>query len=289
MTEVNKNEFTVCVRSTGEFTTKRLLKDIVYQIGSNKKVHLIKNLQFHQAVDKCFELAIEDKSKWLITLDADLLIKPDFLKIYLSIANSMKSREIEAHAMTIDRLFMKYRSAGNRLYRVSSLPFLRKLLNKTKNNIRPEGSMLREAVRLGFKIKPVNDVVALHDFFQLSSHLFRKGYLSSFKHSTNSSYLMSSWKKLGKNSTDFQILLRGYEFGKDRDEKYTSEYNSSKFKKQYESLLEDFSEYDNSLELPKNLNRYITDTISNENFYKIKSGIFKKIVNLFQKLVNGKN
>ncbi|MDA7476484.1 glycosyltransferase [Candidatus Pelagibacter ubique] len=279
---MNKNEFTVCVRSTGEFTTKRLLKDIVYQIGSNKKVHLIKNLQFHQAVDKCFELAIEDKSKWLITLDADLLIKPDFLKIYLSIANSMKSREIEAHAMTIDRLFMKYRSAGNRLYRVSSLPFLRKLLNKTKNNIRPEGSMLREAVRLGYKIKPIEDVVALHDFFQLSRDLFRKGYLSSFKHASYSSQLLSTWKKFGNESTDFLILLRGFSFGKASNNKFTLDYKSDLFKNQYEFLSKEFSDYDKKLNVPKNLNDYIYNIRTKNNFNETKLGIFEKIVNFFK-------
>ncbi len=279
---MNKNDFTVCVRSTGEFTTKRLLHDIVYQIGSNKKVHLIKNLKFHQAVDKCFQLAIQDKSKWLITLDADLLIKPDFMKIYLNIANSMRSKEIEAHAMTVDRLFMKYRSAGNRLYRVSSLPLLKKLLGKTKNNIRPEGSMLREAVRLGFKIKPTNDVVALHDFFQFSHDLFRKGYLCSFKHSSHSSHLLSTWKKLGNESTDFLILLRGFSFGKNSTEEFTLDNKSDLFKRQFEDLSRDYYEYDNRLNVPKNLNEYISDITIKKNFPDIKPGILKKIANLFQ-------
>jgi hypothetical protein len=117
---MDKNKFTVCIRSSGEFTTDRLHKDIVRQIGSNEKVYLIKNLMFHQAVDKSFELALKNESLWLITLDADLIIKPNFLSTYIKVANSMKSKEIEAHAMTFDRLFMEYRSAGNRLYRVSS-------------------------------------------------------------------------------------------------------------------------------------------------------------------------
>ena len=40
---MDKNKFTVCIRSSGEFTTDRLHKDIVRQIGSNEKVYLIKN------------------------------------------------------------------------------------------------------------------------------------------------------------------------------------------------------------------------------------------------------
>ena len=207
---MNKNDFTICIRSIGEFTTKRLLEDIIYQIGSNEKVHLIKNLKLYEAVDRCFEFAIKEKSTWLITLDADLVIRPDFMNIFFSIANSMKSDEIEAHAMTVDRLFMKYRSAGNRLYRVSSLTLLRKLLDKTKINIRPEGTMLFEATKLGYKIKPIKDVVAMHDFFQFSRDLFRKGYLSSYKHASHSSELKSTWRELSKSSLDFQVLLRGF-------------------------------------------------------------------------------
>ena len=126
-----------------------MLSDVISQIGSRDKVRLIENLLLHQAIDRSFEMAIRDKSLWLITLDADLVIKPNFLSTFINVANSMKDKEIEAHAMTIDRLFMDYRSVGNRLYRVSSLPLLRKILNNTKNNLRPEGTMLREAVKLG--------------------------------------------------------------------------------------------------------------------------------------------
>ena len=134
---VDKDRFTVCIRSSGEFTTNRLHKDIVHQIGSNEKVYLIKNLMLPQAIKKSFEFALKNESKWLITLDADLVIKPNFLSTFTKVANSMKSKEIEAHAMTFDRLFMNYRSAGNRLYRVSSLPFLIELLKElTRLNIK---------------------------------------------------------------------------------------------------------------------------------------------------------
>ena len=56
---------------------------------------------------KSFELALKNESLWLITLDADLIIKPNFLSTFIKVANSMKSKEIEAHAMTFDRLFME--------------------------------------------------------------------------------------------------------------------------------------------------------------------------------------
>ena len=289
MTIVNKTEFTICVRSTGEFTTKRLLEDLVYQVGSVEKVHLIKNLKFHEAVDRCFELAIEDKSKWLITLDADLVIKPDFISIFLSVANSMKSKEIEAHAMTIDRLFMKYRSAGNRLYRVSSLTLLRELLNRTKKNIRPEGAMLREATKLGYKIKPIKNVVALHDFFQFSRDLFRKGYLSSFKHISHSSELLSTWRELGESSLDFKVLLRGFSFGITSAEKYTLDNGSDLFKAQYEKLSKEFYDYDSGLTIPKDLNSYINEIISKESFHQKKSRFFKALTNFVQWRLFGKN
>lgn len=279
---MDKNKFTICIRSSGEFTTERLFKDIVHQIGTNKKVHLIKNLKFHQAVDRCFEFAIEDKSEWLITLDADLVIKPDFISTFSNIANSMKLKEIEAHAMTIDRLFMNYRSAGNRLYRVSSLTLLKKLLKKTKNNIRPEGTMLREATKLGYKIKSIENVVALHDFFQFSRDLFRKGYLCSFKHISHSSELISTWRELGKRSKDFQILLRGFSFGITSKDKYTLDNGADIFKMQYKKLSQEFFDYDNSLTIPKNLNSYINRIVLKKNFYQIKPKFRNLLTNLMR-------
>ena len=276
---IDKNKFTICIRSSGEFTTNRLLKDIVYQFGSSEKVYLIKNLKFHEAVDRCFKFAIKDRSEWLITLDADLVIRPNFMKTFLSIANSMKAKEIEAHAMTIDRLFMNYRSAGNRLYRVSSLTLLRKLLKKTKNNIRPEGTMLREATKLGYKIKPIKNVVALHDFFQFSRDLFRKGYLCSFKHILHSSEFLPNWRKFGKRSLDFKILLRGFSFGITSTEKYTLDNCSDIFQKQYKKLSKEFYDYDSSLTIPNNVDGYINKTISKETFSKTKPRLFKTIAN----------
>ena len=277
---INKNNFTICIRSSGEFTTDRLIKDTAYQIGSNKKIHLIKNLMLHQAIDQSFEQALKDESSWLITLDADLVIKPNFLSTFCKIANSMKPKEIEAHAMTIDRLFMSYRSAGNRLYRVSSLPFLRELLKKTQNSIRPEGNMLKQAVRLGYKLKPINNVVALHDFFQVSRDLFRKGYICSFKHLEYSSKLLSTWRKLAHVSVEFSILLRGFAFGLTSGDKPNQDAWSELFQAQYDELSQEFYKYDHSLKIPENLETYISKIITNESFCSTNPGFLETTASL---------
>lgn len=275
---MNIEDLTVCIRSSGEFTTKRLLKDLAYQIGSNKKIHLIEDLTLHNAIDQSFAYALQDKSTWLITIDADLVIKSNFLDIFSKIANSMKVKEIEAHAMTVDRLFMKYRSAGNRLYRVETIPILRQLLKKTKNNIRPEGTMLREAVKLGYKLKPINQVVALHDFFQYSRDLFRKGYLCSFKHSQNSSEYLSTWRYLAKDSIDFSILLRGFSFGLISGDKPTEDFRSGIFKAHCDDLSSEFKEYDQSLHITNNIEKYIQEVTDKEYFNSNNPGLIMKLI-----------
>ena len=285
---IDKNKITICIRSTGEFTTERLLKDIVYQIGSDQKVHLIKGLMLHEAIDRSFEIALKDDSSWLITLDADLIIMPNFLTIFRKVASSMKPKEIEAHAMTIDRLFMGYRSAGNRLYRVSSLPFLRKLLKKTRNNVRPEGSMLRLAEEQGYKLKPTKDVVALHDFFQFSKDLFRKGYLSSFKHIEYSSKILLTWRKLAKDSIDYSILLRGFAFGLVNGGQPKLDAHSEIFNTFYDNLSKEFSDYDQSLLVPENLENYVYQIKSKESFNNIEDGLQKKMIRLWWRII-GKN
>ena len=287
---VDKDRFTVCIRSSGEFTTNRLHKDIVHQIGSNEKVYLIKNLMLPHAIKKSFEFALKNESKWLITLDADLVIKPNFLSTFTKVANSMKSKEIEAHAMTFDRLFMNYRSAGNRLYRVSSLPFLIELLKKTKDNVRPEGSMLKEATKSGYKLKPIRDVVALHDFFQFSHDLFRKGYTCSFKYRDYSSKILSTWKKLSNDSIDFSILLRGFAFGLSNNHNFQKNAHSDLFLESYKELSKEFYDYDNSLFVPENLDIFLSKIKSNDFFDNTKAAMFKKTINnLWRRLVEKKN
>ena len=285
---MDKNKFTICIRSSGEFTTERLLKDIINQIGSDQKVHLIKDLMLHEAIDRSFEIALKDQSVWLITLDADLVIMPNFLTIFRKVANSMKPKEIEAHAMTIDRLFMGYRSAGNRLYRVSSLPFLQKLLKKTRNNVRPEGSMLRLAEEQGYKLKPTKDVVALHDFFQFSKDLFRKGYLSSFKHIEYSSNILSTWRKLAKDSTDYSILLRGFAFGLTNGSEPQLDAHSDIFKIYNIDLSKEFSDYDHGLLVPEDIKAYIYQIKSKEFFNNVEHGLQKKINRLLRRIIGKK-
>lgn len=285
---IDKNKFTICIRSTGEFTTERLFKDIISQIGTDHKVHLIKGLMLHEAIDRSFEIALKDDSSWLITLDADLIIMPNFLTIFRKVANSMKPKEIEAHAMTIDRLFMGYRSAGNRLYRVSSLPLLRKLLNKTKNNVRPEGTMLRLAEEQGYKLKPTKDVVALHDFFQYSKDLFRKGYLSSFKHIEYSSKILSTWRKLSIDYFDYSILLRGFAFGLMSGSEPQLNAHSEIFKTFNSNLSKEFSDYDHSLLLPDDLEAYVYQIKSKEFFNNVEHGLQKKINKLLWRIIGKK-
>ena len=262
--------------------------DIIDQIGSDKKIHLISNLMLHQAIDKSFEKAINDKSSWLITLDADLVIKPNFFSIFKKIAASLKANEIEAHALTIDRLFMNYRSAGNRLYRVKYLPLLRNILRKTKNNIRPEGTMLKEAVKLGFKIKPTNDVVALHDFFQHSRDLFRKGYLCSFKHISYSSSYLPTWRELSDEAADFSILLRGFSYGLLSGNKPIKDIRSNILQKQYDELSKEFYKYDNEIVIIDNVDNFIDEITAKNNFYFVKKNFIIKFKNFFKGYFFGK-
>jgi hypothetical protein len=149
--------------------------------------------------------------------------------------------------------------------------------------------MLREATKLGYKIKPIKNVVALHDFFQFSCDLFRKGYLCSFKHISHSSELLSTWRELGRRSQDFQILLRGFSFGITFNEKYTLDNGSDIFKTQYEKISKEFYDYDNGLAIPKNLNEYISEVISKESFYKTEPKFFKLLTNFMKRRFFEKN
>lgn len=284
----DKDKFTICIRSSGEFTANRLLKDITFQMGSDRKVYLIKDLMLYEAIEKSFEFALKDESEWLITLDADLVIFPNFLTILKKVANSMKPKEIEAHAMTIDRLFLGYRSAGNRLYRVSSIPVLQKLLKKTKNNIRPEGTMLRLAEEQGYKLKPIKDVVALHDFFQFSKDLIRKGYLCSFKHIEYSSKILSTWRKMENNCFDYSILLKGFALGLINGSEPQLDAHSEIFNVYYKNLSKEFSDYDQELVVPENLETYINQIKSYDLFNNAEPGLIKKSTNLLLRRIIGK-
>ena len=138
--------------------------------------------------------------------------------------------------------------------------------------------MLKEAVKQGYKLKPIQDVVALHDFFQFSHDLFRKGYSCSFKHLDYSSNLLSTWKRLSEDSVDFSILLRGFAFGLTKKNQFQQNAKSELFHDSYKELNEEFKDYNRSLLIPENIENLISKIELNNSLKIDDNNKIKKIL-----------
>ena len=257
-------EITVCIRSVGERTFRRLIDDVGIEFGSRANVHFVEGLSLPDAIDRCFQVALDYKSDWLVTLDADIVLKSNFHETVIDITKSMDVGQIEAHALTVDRLFFEFRSAGNRIYRGEKLDYLRALLKSTRDLVRPEGAMLRKAQGEGYKIKASKKVIGLHDFFQGSADLFRKGYLCSRKHLDNVDHLLPLWNEMAKDNLDYRVLLMGFGFGIMQTGGSNNLLSPQELNSAFKELRGAFVEQE--VDIPEEIDSFICETISCKRF-----------------------
>ncbi len=88
MNDTDQTDFIVTIRAAGE-RTEELCHKIVQEQAVGAKTLLIQKEPFKLALEECFKVAIHSQLKWLITVDADMLLLPGSIKLLLKQAEKM--------------------------------------------------------------------------------------------------------------------------------------------------------------------------------------------------------
>lgn len=199
---------TVVVRSAGERTTDICLALVRSQLP-NATVSLLELNPFEAALRRCYELGIESRAKWMLTVDADVLLRPGSGAEMLAAAESMPQYFFQLEGRVYDKVTGMYRRAGHRIYRTAMLERALAEIPAFGTQLRPESYTIRNMGEAGFPSRRCAFVVGVHDFEQYYRDLYRKGLLHAAKHGQLIGEMIARCTEKRQDDPDYQVILKG--------------------------------------------------------------------------------
>jgi hypothetical protein len=183
----------------------------------------INEIPFSVAVIKTWEEGIASGKKWVLALDADVLLYPDAVERVILLA-----REKETFFRLDFRVRDKFRGkvyAGCHLYNSEDLEEALEIVTSSDfiwNEKRPEsGASSSIAEMLGFKnMNAKNDPMGQHDFEQYYGHILAKYYNRGIKDAKSFEKI---WRMIEEKAErdpeddDFKVALEGLSMAKGKD------------------------------------------------------------------------
>lgn len=204
---ISKDQLVVVIRSAGE-RTESVCKELVLREVEESQVHTVRLVPFEAALTESYKIGIESGSKWLMTLDADVLLRQNAVRDFLVEAESMPDDFFHTEGLVYDYLTGMYRKAGHRMYRTSVLNEAIKRVPLPGETIRPEFKTIQRMVESGFPVQETGSVYGIHDFEQYYSDVYRKCVVHAAKHAEWLPDLIRRWKSMQNSEPDFRVALQ---------------------------------------------------------------------------------
>lgn len=202
---------TVIVRSVGERTEGLCCSLIKEQIPEDN-IHLISEGPFYKTLEATFKTALRENRKWTLCLDADVLIRPSFIKDIIEYAEGRPADVVEINAVAIDKFLLSPREVGQRLYRTQALEQAILYVDAAKEEIRPETFIVNQLLKEGFHQDRIDLLVGIHDYEQSYKDIYRKIFVHTKKHQAAgiaADYKL--WKQRQLYDNDYKVAVAAYE------------------------------------------------------------------------------
>jgi hypothetical protein len=146
----------------------------------------------------------------MLTLDADVVLRPGAVAELLAAASRLPEHVAQIEGLVHDKLSGLFRGAGHRIYRVAYLNEALGLVPPDGAEIRPEHATLKRLAQSGKPSSTCEVVVGLHDHGQYYGDLYRKSFVHGQKHRSWISSLVPWWQSRAEGDPDYRVVLRGY-------------------------------------------------------------------------------
>jgi len=265
---------TLCiVRSVGEITESNCRVLLIDNGFNPEQILIINEKPFAKSIYVSFKKAIDLGSKYLLIIDADVLLRKDSIH---ELFHHVDDNVFVVQGMILDFITYEIRSAGNHLYNVQHLPTALKLLDINTFMVRPECNLILQMSQLGFKYIVTPTVIGIHDYFQSSYDIYRKSYLHGIKHKSKLFDILEIAKK--REDTYKDAIIKGTVSGFFRDSNVKVDYRENYM------MMGLFNECKKKSErvLPKNF-KHIEECIAiyNKNINEVRK--YQYIFNIKQK------
>ncbi len=201
------------IRSVDERTTD-LCEHLIRQFAPAENVRVIHEQPFSAALRKGFDLGAASGLKWMVCIDADVLIDAEGMIRLLAIAETVNESIFYVQGLTVDKLIPIKRPPGNGIYRNSLAHKARQFVPEDGTSLRPETTTMEGMIAAGHLMYRTTIVVGLHDFEQSYEDIYRKSFLHAQKHANVLPLVEAYWKKHQETDRDFEVALLGAKVGK---------------------------------------------------------------------------
>ena len=200
--------FIVVIRTAGERTFETCKSLVLNQVPESC-LHIVNERPFEAALRRCYQIGIESNADWMITLDADVLLRERAIQGLLAEAAAMPSNHFQIEGRVFDKLTHRVRWASHRCYRTRLLPLALEKLPKNKTVIRPESTTINWMAANGYPSHKSNQVYGIHDFEQFYADIYRKARIHAVKHKLWLGEMMLHWYNMASKDADFKIAIQG--------------------------------------------------------------------------------
>lgn len=206
----------IVIRSAGERTSHWSLQKAASIFGTENVV-LIDERPMHEAIKKTFQIGIESNKKWLIEIDADILLHTEGILQLLQTASQRHESSFFHFGMVFDKLTNSFRSAGNKIIRTKHLPAALDLLPEAVDELRPDTYIRKAMAKKGYHYYRDVCLVGIHDFEQYYFDLYRKGYLQGVKNRAKLERFINNWPNDWEQDPDYLAIEGGMTVGKSHE------------------------------------------------------------------------
>lgn len=174
-----------------------------------ESLSIVQEVPFEMALRKCYAIGIASNMKWMVTVDADVLIIDGAVQTLVNHAEMMPQNFVQLEGRIYDKITGLYRQAGHRIYRTRLLPLALNQIPHDGVQLRPEYFTLQQMGKLGYPSRRISDVVGLHDFEQSYFDIYRKSFVHAIKHPHWVADIIERCVKSLHNDPDYLVILKG--------------------------------------------------------------------------------
>lgn len=199
----------ITIRSSDERTERACIQSVLDEGVSSDQIHVIKEAPFKKALEACFQVACESSAKWLLTLDADMILLPGTLEKFYREAEKMPEHFIQIQGKVLDKFYGEVRRGGPRFYRTKHLKKALEISRTLKDHIRPETNIIQMMGEKGHPARYISPLIALHDFGQYYADIYRKACVYAVKHKSKLPIILEQAAAQKNSDADYGVVLKG--------------------------------------------------------------------------------
>lgn len=179
-----KEQFHFVIRFNNEANIENCKQSILFnQNFAENNITIIQENPFHRALVQMANIEYVSSVKWIIAIDADVILVEDFLDKLLWLVKIINIPKLLVfQGVVACNLTKEWRDAGLHIYSKDAMLNCGIFLEQTRSDIRPESAWWRVCRNKGYSTLHTCAKLGYHQFFSSDDEYFKQGFNQAIKH-----------------------------------------------------------------------------------------------------------